>query len=109
MASDILKKLEAYPNEEFLSASQGEALRWMMELNVAHLLPPDSATRPFIGVSDKCKTHWITVRVVRGDAVPGADGIYVSCIPRSAISGEQLKALILQTYPGKILEDREPR
>jgi hypothetical protein len=109
MASDILKKLEAYPNEEFLSASQGEALRWMMDLNVAHMLPSDSATKPFIGVSDGCKTHWVTVRVVRGDAGPGADGIYVSCIPRSAIKGEDLKALIMQTYGGKVLSDREER
>jgi len=31
MASDIFRKLEAYPHEEFLSDTQGEALRWMMD------------------------------------------------------------------------------
>ncbi len=109
MASDIFRKLEAYPHEEFLSDGQGEALRWMMDLGVAHMLPEDAATKPFIGVSDGCKTHWIVVRVVRGDASPGDDGIYVSCLPRSAISGEDLKSEIFAAFGGTVLHERAAR
>ncbi len=109
MASDILRKLEAYPHEEFLSGSPGEALRWMRDLGVAEMLPETAATKPFIGVSDQCKTHWIVVRVVRGEPTPADDGIYVSCLPRTAISGEELKAKIFFTYGGTVLHERAAR
>src|SRR5690348_8421970 len=107
MARDILKILEAFPNEEYFSDGQGEALRWVADLGVN--LPEDAATEPFIGISDNNKTHWIALRIVRRDPRPGADGIYVSCIPRSAISGEELKKAIFATYGGKVLRERNPR
>jgi hypothetical protein len=108
MANDILKKLEASPNEEFLSENHGEAVRWLLDLDLAREMPPDSATRPFIGAFNGCNTHWIVVRVVHGDPRPGADGIYVSCLPRSAVSGEKLKKRLIEIYGGKVTVNRPP-
>ena len=109
MTSDILIRLEAFPNVEFLSENFTEASRWILDFGLLDKFPPDADQGPWIGVFDGCKTHWIVVRIVRGDAEPGSDGIYVSCIPRSAISGENLKAKIYGQFSGKVLRERAPR
>jgi hypothetical protein len=109
MVPDIARLRAALPNREFFSGSQDEALRGIRELGIPNAIPASAATQPFIGVSDLCKTHWIVVRVVRGAAISEDNGIYVSCLPRSALSGEDLKKRILAVYGGTILEDREAR
>jgi hypothetical protein len=106
--NDIRRKLEAYPREEFLSGSHAEALQWLSDLDLTDMLRPDWIGRRFVGASDRHKTHWIVVAVEVGNPEPGVDGMYISCLPRSEISGDALKALLTVRFGGgKVLVHRD--